>query len=37
MTEFPERNAFGKSGQDILINFLERHFGYVFEAGGEKR
>ena len=33
MTEFPERNAFGKSGQDILINFLERHFGYVFEAG----
>lgn len=24
---------FGKQGQDILINFLERHFGYKFEAG----
>lgn len=33
MNLFPQRKAFGKQGQDILINFLERHFGYKFEAG----
>lgn len=30
---FERRKAFGQSGQDILINFLEKHFGYKFVAG----
>lgn len=30
---FHDRLSFGQRGQDILINFLERHFGYKFEAG----
>ena len=33
MSDFQERISFGKEGQDILIQFLERHFGYKFEAG----
>jgi hypothetical protein len=33
MKNFKQRNSFGKLGQDILINFLEKHFGYKFEAG----
>ena len=31
--EFSDRLSGGKAGQDILINFLESHFGYKFEAG----
>ena len=31
--EFNDRLLGGKAGQDILINFLESHFGYKFEAG----
>ena len=31
--EYAERVSFGKLGQDIIIGFLERHFGYKFEAG----
>ena len=31
--EFNDRLSGGKAGQDILINFLESHFGYKFEAG----
>jgi hypothetical protein len=33
MPPFRDRKTFGKAGQDVLINFLERHFGYKFEAG----
>jgi hypothetical protein len=33
MKPFVQRKSFGKQGQDILVNFLERHFGYKFEAG----
>lgn len=31
--DYKDRLSIGKSGQDILINFLEKHFGYKFEAG----
>lgn len=31
--KFRDRMATGKAGQDIIINFLEKHFGYRFEAG----
>lgn len=30
---FPKRKSFGESGQTLLINFLEKHFGYEFVAG----
>lgn len=31
--EYSYRMAIGKIGQDIIINFLEKSFGYRFEAG----
>ena len=31
--DYKNRLSIGKTGQDILINFLEKHFGYRFEAG----
>lgn len=31
--EFDDRIEIGKDAQDILIDFLERHYGYKFEAG----
>lgn len=31
--DFRTRLEYGKEGQDILIQFLQRHFGYIFEAG----
>lgn len=31
--DYKNRLSLGRSGQDILINFLEKHFGYKFVAG----
>jgi hypothetical protein len=31
--EYSQRVSFGKLGQDVIIGFLEKHFGYRFEAG----
>lgn len=31
--DFFKNLSFGQDAQDIVVNFLERHYGYKFEAG----